>query len=216
VGDPQIRTAMEYASQRWRAIVRGGFKPKGIGLRKRKTAPLGFRPANWDALVKQLAKQERIKPTSVGDRVIWAPHDPSPLPKWNVGEVVHLGPHRDTMWVVVRKPGTDSRNPFLAIDSTNVFLCPKRMEPTVYVLSNEDESVFYIGQSQDTEHRLSQHAKGRGSRVTKNFGIVKRHDVITKRRPRESLTAWEKRELDAQTRLRTHACVRGAGLSRSK
>lgn len=213
--------AISAASQKWRKIVKGQGKRKKGGSVGR-PPKLAFRPKNYDALLELIPMCHRAKPTQAGQKIVYVPHEAALCTAWIHAKVIAIARHKDSNWVLVRKPLAieKGKNPYVAIDSTNVFLEPPKDIETatfcdvgVYVLYCESLNKFYVGESNNIEARIKQHKSGRGAKATKNWPSFVRVPPLTKRKASESLRQWERREWDANRKKFGYLNVRGAGAS---
>ena len=194
-----ILAACETAAEHWRAVVRGFTRsraPLRATTRKRTPRVLAHRPSNWDALMLLLGPNQRSKPIAEGEDVVWLPHKPEPADAWNRATVAYLGrrPHTDTNWIVVAKPWVlrPQENPYLAIDSTNVWMAPVELGgggPTmallpncgVYVIYCPALNEYYVGQSNDIKKRIARHVRHNAAKYTKRWSAFYRVRPLTPR-----------------------------------
>ena len=47
------------------------------------------------------------------------------------------------------------------------------MRPSVYILTNENKTVLYVGVTSDVEQRIAQHRSGKGDAFTYRYGLRK-------------------------------------------
>lgn len=223
----KIVYAIETASARYRKCIKpSGVKKKkkivaaldnGIVRRNRQRLPLSLRPSNFTAMLALIPTVYRHKPTVPGQQVIYLLHGPQCATQWERGTVASIRRHIDSNWVVVKKnpepaPGV---NPFLAIDSTNVFLAPPDDVETgifgnsgVYVLYCDSTDTFYVGESHNIHGRMGQHDSGVGSQGTRAMPTFHR---LQPRTPRKPFRTWEKEECALLRALFPNATVLGGG-----
>jgi hypothetical protein len=216
----RIRTAINYASKKFRDCVKFTqnvpLPSRGTGKRYR-PRKLAFQPPNWRELLREIPKPQ-AKPFEIGQRVFYVPPSITPVP-WSVATVEHIGPHRNTNWIVVQKDNMTRKNgnPYIAIDSTNVFLAPgtsTRPLPNKGVYVVRSDNAIYVGNSNDIKKRLDFHRQGLGSRSTPPK--FEREPTITSKKRGETLPQWEKRELVAQCKVHGINSVRGGGFCERK
>jgi len=215
--------AISAASQKWRCIIRSKGKPK-------KTATVGrpsthaFRPDNYDELLDLIPKCHRVKPTGLGQCAIYLPHDRRRCDSWTYAKVAGLSRHKESNWVLFKKPCVENdANPYVAIDSTNVFLKPPHDVTTalypnrgVYLLYCPALNQFYVGESNNIAARIARHEKGTGAKVTRSWPSFERLPLITKRKTKESMKKWEYREWEANRLKYGFKNVHGACFSQEK
>ena len=183
--DFAILTAADYY-RRTQMEARGALprrKPKvpGRKTRKRACAVKSLRPSNYAKLDALIPPAGRAKPTADGQEIIYLPHALAPQTQWTLAKVERLTQHKAQRsdWCIVEKPRLRflGENPYLAIDSTNVWLAPihhafpVHLFPSrgVYVLSNVARGEFYVGESNDIPKREEKHANGTGAAFTKKW-----------------------------------------------
>ena len=206
-----VLVACETAAEHFRAVVRGFTRsraPPRATKRVRTPRVLAHRPSNWDKLMFLLPPNQRSKPIAVGEDVVWLPHTPTPADQWNRAIVAHLKRRNQTKtnWVVVAKPWVlrPKENPYLAIDSTNVWMAPTALGgggPTMALLPNLGVYViycpaldeYYVGQSNDVGKRLDQHRKGTAAKFTKRWSEFYRVRPLTP--PHGTYRSHETREV---------------------
>jgi len=213
--------AISAASQKWRSIIKPKAKKKKMGCVGRPSTA-AFRPDNYDELLNLIPQAHRTKPTAAGQKVVYLPHDRARCSAWTHAKAVSISRHKDSNWIIVRKPLSvdEGDNPYVAIDSTNVFLEPPSHVMTaafcnvgVYLLFCPDLNKFYVGESNDIAARIEQHRQGRGAKATKGWPSFERLPLLTKRKRSESMRKWEAREWDANRLKYGYKNVRGAGSS---
>ena len=204
-----ILNALEVAATHSRAIIRGFTRSRAkTGTRVRKPRVLGHRPSNWDSLMLLLESNQRSKPIAEGEDVVWLPHKPEPAVAWNRGTVVYLGRRSTTGTnrVVVKKPWVlrPKENPYLAIDSTNVWMAPVALGgggPTMALLPNVGVYViychkldeYYVGQSNDVAKRMERHRRHTAAKYTKRWPEFYRVRPLTP--PHGTYSSHENREV---------------------
>jgi len=217
--------AIAAASERWRKIVKGFSKAKKpLGARGR-PSKIAFRPQNYTELLELIPLSHRAKPSCVGEKVIYVPHDSTNCSAWTHSKVVSIHRHKDANWILMKKPYAidDGENPYVAIDSTNVFLEPPNDVNTaalpnegVYVLYCPPLDAWYVGESHDISARIEQHRAKKGPKVTKSWPSFERRPLLTKKRRGETWVKWEAREWEAVRKKFGYQRVRGAGNSLSQ
>jgi len=196
--------AISVASRRWRDTVREQKLPESERTRS-------YRPENYPDLIELIPMQHRVKPTAAGQRVIYVLPQRKAMPGWIHAVVEHIRRHKESNWIVVRKPpglprarlNGENPNPYIALDSTNVFLEPPSVctallsKRGVYVLHCQAFDEYYVGESNDIPARVKAHAEGRGAMKTKKWPFFVRVAPLT---PKKNLTLgqWEKVETAAQ------------------
>ena len=234
----RLRYAIETASARYRKCIKpsGVNKKKevkaalddGIRRRNRQREPLSLRPCNFSELLALIPNVYRHRPTVPGQDAIYLLHGPKGATQWERGLVVAIRRHIvgtrasgtvDSNWMVVLKnpPPAPDTNPYLAIDSTNVFLAPPNDVETgifknsgVYVLYCESSDTFYVGESHNINVRLGQHDSGVGSQATSSMPTFHR---LQPRTPRKAFKVWENEECALLRALYPNATVIGGGCS---
>jgi len=216
--------AIAAASERWRKIVRMSAKKKGK-INFGRPSKIAFRPDNYEELLSLIPKANRSKPTAVGQSVIYVPHESTPCAGWTHAKVLSIHRHKDSNWIVVQKPLSveEGANPYLAIDSTNVFVEPPKAVRTatwanagVYVLYCAPLDKWYVGESGNIAKRIAEHEAHRGSKVTKDWPCFERMPLLTKHKRGERWEKWETREWDAVRKKFGYKNVRGSGSSQSQ
>ena len=219
---------MSAASQHYRQTYvesRGGKpirkKKTGIKSRDRPCKPKVVFPVNLDVLEALIPPAHRAKPTAVGDEVIYVPPVAGPLQRWTTATVLRISRHIDTNWIIVAKPNPErSGNPYLAIDSTCVWLAPVNhsfpvtLFPNagVYVLFCARLQDYYVGESNDVAVRIAGHAKREVVWTRRWDGDFARIEPITLR-GRLSYKQHEGRESRALAALHGWDHVRGGGMT---
>jgi len=224
IDDTYRGQAIDTASQRWRKIIKALTKKrKPLGCRGRPTK-IAFRPKNYDELLELIPLCHRGKPSAAGEKVIYLPHDSTTCTAWTHAKVVSIHRHKDANWVLVKKPfAVENENPYVAIDSTNVFLAPPQEVNTsalpnegVYVLYCPTLDSWYVGESHDIAKRIERHKAHKGPKATKTWPSFERRPLLTSKRRNERWTRWEAREWDALRNKYGYRNVRGAGSSQSQ
>lgn len=117
--------AIDAASEVWRKLAaRKSCKKDHLGPGR--PIKIAFRPDNYAELLSLIPKQHQIKPSSVRQDVIYVPHIRTPCGGWTRAKVLEVRRHKKTNWILMMKPLAveDGHNPYIAVDSTNVFLAP--------------------------------------------------------------------------------------------
>lgn len=196
--------AIQAASQRWRATVREQELPEEEKTRS-------YRPQNYADLLELIPKEVRTKPTAAGQRVIYVLPQRTAMEGWIHAVVEHIRRHKESNWIIVKKPpglprsrlNTENPNPYIALDSTNVFLEPLGVSTAllstrgVYVLHCQALDEYYVGESNDIPARVKAHAEGRGASKTKWWPSFVRMAPLTEKKSM-TLGQWEKVEVAAQ------------------
>ena len=176
-----MRYAISTASQKHREIVRGKGRVRVTTGRPRAPKALGFQPVNYAQLLDLIPPPSRVKPIAIGEEVVFVLHKPERVDGWMRGKVVLLARHVSTNWIVVEKPWVlrAGENPFLCIDSPNVWVAPPGLgvfplcilpNKGVYVLYCKNRDEYYVGESNDIEKRLGQHRGRKAPAWTKRWG----------------------------------------------
>lgn len=128
----QRETAVEYACKLFREAIGGKRSvrhyPKKKSYKKKAPPVRVLRPPTFDKLRKLFPPGHIKKPIRVGDSVVFVFPTATPVKAWLHGVVDCIIPHKaDSNWVVIRWPKVSSknRNPFIAIDSPNVYQAPE-------------------------------------------------------------------------------------------
>jgi len=128
----QIRSAIEQAGQHYRNAVRGYKKvrPKVreiLRQRHRKAEGAFIQSPKFETLLKLIKPQDRIKPDNAGQKVVFVLPKDIDAHSWMCSEVVKVAPHKESNWIIVKKPWTlkPKENPFVAVDVLNVFVKPE-------------------------------------------------------------------------------------------
>ena len=186
----RIYYAIKAASARFLATVTARPRVRGKGIYKKAPSKIKLHPDNYSTLLALLKPDQRSKPTQIGQEVIYVLPKAAPMLAWLSGEVVYLAPHKESNWVVVKKPWAlkPDENPFLAIDSRYAYLAPRGSHGTVsllkdkglYTLYCKSRDEYYVGVSNDIPARVREHEAGCGSAVTKKWnGEVERLRPLT-------------------------------------
>ena len=158
--------------------MRGSAKKRKLGSVGRPPAKLAFRPQNYKDLLELIPPCHRAKPTAAGQHVIYIPHDGAVCT--SIGSMPRSSlPSRATRTLTGSPSGkplsVENGNPYVAMDSTNVFLEPPKDVNTatfcnvgVYILYCEEAlQKFYVGEFNNTSARIERHRKGQGAKATK-------------------------------------------------
>jgi len=206
----------------------------------RKPAPRVLRPPTFDKLRKLFPPGHLRKTIRVGDTVLFVFPTACRVKAWLHGVVDHIMPHKsDSNWIVIRYPKISQKhqNPFIAIDSPNVYLAPATYNefeislpgawPTrgVYVLYSPEHKEYYVGNSDNIPERIAEHRDTRprflgyaGAKWTKRWhGAFYRIPPCTPRcvGPLQD-QEWEARETAALCDIYGVSKVRGGGMSSSQ
>jgi len=214
--------AIDAASERFRKLIKLKQKPRTKTFGR--PPKIAYRPKNYADLLSLIPQEHRMKPTAAGQQVIYVPHDSTPCEAWVRAKVLSIHRHKDSNWIVVHKPvRCDGANPYLAIDSTNVFLQPPKSVPTatfpnvgVYVLYCEALEKWYVGQSGDIAERIAQHIDHNGAKATQKWPSFDRMALLTKHKRGEDWKVWERREYEAVKRKYGYKNVRGGACSQTQ
>jgi len=110
--------------------VRGSAKKRKLGSVGRPPAKLAFRPQNYKDLLELIPPCHRAKPTPQlqGSTSSTSPTTaPCAHPLDPCQGLPSISRHKDSNWIVVRKPlPVENGNPYVAMDSTNVFVLQRR------------------------------------------------------------------------------------------
>ena len=228
----QIDIAIDTASSRYRQTLRerAGAAPRrqpgrgkpGAKTRNQSCAAKVFFPANFSSLNALIPANYRTKPTQQGQTCMYVPPISAPLQQWTLAVVERIAAHNshDSNWVVVRKPSPcDGENPYLAIDSTCVWLAPVlNTFPTtlfkncgVYVIFCARLKDYYVGESNDVQKRMADHDKGTVVWTRKWRGEFTRIAPITPRGG--TYRQHETRETRALAEIHGWDHVRGGGVT---
>jgi len=235
-------SAVHYASRLFREGLGGKRRIRKVTGSKRgnKPAPRVLRPPSFEKLRKLFPPGHLRKPIRVGDTVLFVFPKAGRVKAWLQGVVDHIVPHKsDSNWILIRYPkiSPKHKNPFIAIDSPNVYLAPATYNefdialpgawPTrgVYVLYSPEHKEFYVGNSNNIPDRIEEHRDTRprflgysGAKWTKRWqGAFYRIPPCT---PQCVGTLqdqeWEARETAALCELYGASKVRGGGMSSSQ
>lgn len=227
--DRAMDWALSSASQHYRQVY---AESRGIGpIRKKKVVGKKPRkrtckakvifPVNLEQLEALIPRAHRAKPTTAGNEIIYVPAVAGPLERWVTATVERISRHRDTNWIIVKKPcPKPSENQYLAIDSTCVWLAPiNNSFPVallrnvgVYVLFCERLGHFYVGESNDVRGRMGDHSTGKIVWTRTWNGDFVRVAPITAQ-GKVSFRQHEGREARALAKIHGWECVRGGGMT---
>lgn len=231
------RSAIETASARYRRCIKPPIRPgvkkkkkvaaalqEGSKRRRRMPTPEALRPTNYAEMLNLIPLRYRQKPVGPDEHVIYLKHSPKAATEWERGIVVKISRHIDSNWVLVRKnpaPEDVCANPYLAIDSTNVFVAPPDdvdcglfLNSGVYVLFARCCNTFYIGESHKIAARIVSHQAGTGSQGTRGF--VSSFRLQPRSMRGGTWRQWERREWLMLTKLYPNSTVVGAGSSQTR
>jgi len=214
--------AIDTASERFRKLIKLKRKPRTKTFGR--PPKIAYRPKNYADLLSLIPQEHRMKPTAAGQQVIYVPHESTPCEAWVHAKVLSIHRHKDSNWIVVHKPiRCESVNPYLAIDSSNVFLQPPKCVKTatfsnvgVYVLHCEALGKWYVGQSTNIANRIARHRDHTGAKATREWPSFERIAPLTTQEKGEDWRDWERRECEVLKREWGYKNVRGGPFSQTK